>query len=366
LKGISYAGIAEAIADDVRAGKYGVGVRCPSLTQIAKRFGVSRVTAVRAVDELKRRGIVESRSGCGVFVTRQARMLGGALGFIVPGLCYADIFPPICRKISQLAQEKGLSLLFGDISSESPDERAEQAVRMAQKFADERVLGVFFQPVEFVRDAERINREILSTFDAAKIPVVLIDSDIVPSPARSAYDLVGINNFDAGRLLAQHLADQGARNVGFIHKRHCDFSVLNRCEGVRSVLLARGGRLTELAVDAADVKGIRAALARRPRLDAIVCRNDHQAAHLLVTLRKLGRNAPADILVAGFNDVDYAAILEPGLTTVHLPCADIAQQAFGLLLERISNPGLPVRECYLPAPLVVRGSTCRSKSRKGK
>ena len=57
-------------------------------------------------------------------------------------------------------------------------------------------------------------------------------------------------------------------------------------------------------------------------------------------------------------------------STVRQPCADIARVAFDFLLSRIADPSLPPRECYLPAPLVVRESTAaparRGNKTKGK
>ena len=113
-----------------------------------------------------------------------------------------------------------------------------------------------------------------------------------------------------------------------------------------------------------SVRAVKKLLSRRPRPEAIICRNDHQAAHLLVTLRSIGKRVPEEVSVAGFNDVGYASILSPSLTTVHLPCEDIARQAFAFLRERIGNPGIPTRECYLSAPLVLRGSTRQVKENK--
>ena len=354
-----YGRIVEAIANDIRQGRYTVGSPCPSLSQLMRRFSVSRMTALRAVDELKRQGLLVARRGKGLFVTRMARMLGGALGLISPGLCYAEVFPPICQTLVRLVQRDGMNFFLDDVAADDPRTRAERAVALARRFVSERVLGVFFQPVEHLREAERVNREILSILDAAGIPVVLLDSDVVPSPDRSAYDLAGINNFDAGRRLSRHLVERGVRHIGFVHRKYCDFSVRNRFEGIRSVCLDAGVRVTGLDLNPADAKAVRRALARHPTVDAVICRNDCQAAHLLVSLRNLGLRVPDDLAVAGFNDMAYAATAWPSLTTIRIPCEDIACSAYELMRTRLASPGLPPRECYLPAELVVRESTQR-------
>lgn len=342
---------------DILNGKYIPGRTFPSIVQLMRRFGVSRVTAVRVTEMLKKEGLVVSRQGRGTFVTGRARLLGGAIGLIVPGSCYSEVFPVICQEISRLAQKSGLTLLFGDVSSADPRVRAERALELAQKFAHENVSGVIYQPMEFLDDAEDVNRKILSVFDDAGISVVLIDNDIVQSPARSSYELVSVNSFDVGRRLAEHLIDRGARNLHFLMQPNAAYSIQGRLMGVRSICTERNARVVVSDVNVADVSAVRRLLRRKPAPDAIICRNDHLAAHLLLTLRKMGRRVPVDVLVTGCNDSPYAAMLEPALTTIRIPCEDIAATAYRFLMERIADPSLPVRECYLKAALIGRAST---------
>ena len=103
---------------------------------------------------------------------------------------------------------------------------------------------------------------------------------------------------------------------------------------------------------------------RRERPNAIACYNDRQAALLLQTLDKLGKRVPDDVLVAGFDDVQFAKLTIPQLTTMHQPCEEIAKSVFRLLLERIRNPQLPTRSVLLDSALVVRGSTSTVRIRE--
>ena len=97
------------------------------------------------------------------------------------------------------------------------------------------VSGVIYQPMEFLEDAGEVNRRILSVFDEAGIPVVLIDNDIVQSPERSAYELVSVNSFDVGRSLAGCLIDEGARNLCFLMQPNAAYCIQGRLTGVRSI-----------------------------------------------------------------------------------------------------------------------------------
>ena len=349
--------IVEILRKEIMGGKWSSRDNpFPSERALVRRFGVSRPTISLALQELRGEGLILRQHGKGTFLTKTARKLGRAIGLVVPGISYGEVYPVICREVSRLAQKDGLALLFGDVSSSDPKVRARRAIELANKFAEENVSGVIFQPIELVDDADSANRRFLSAFDRAGVPVVLIDNDIVPSPERSSYDVVSINSFDAGRRIALHLCDAGAKTVHFLMNPNWGHCLQNRLLGVRSVF---EDRVRVVNIDPKDPKDVRKFIRMRPRPEVAICRNDDYAVHLVVALRKLGVGVPQDLLVTGFNDLSYATLLDPPLTTIHVPCEAIAKMAFAALMERLADPSLPPRECYLPAPLVVRGSTRR-------
>ncbi len=355
-----YLEIADELCADIRAGKYRLRHSFPSLTMIMRRFGVARATAAKCVDELKHRGVVAAFPRSGI----TARNTNRTIGLILPGIAYSEFFPPIMSGISRRCQDNGYSLLFGDVYSKCPDVRARQAKVLAESLAQKRVAGVIFQPVAFVSNAQRVNREIVAILSDAGIPVVLIDYDIVLSPERSGFDIVGINNFNAGGILASHLLAAGAKNIHFLIPRHCAASGSSRIAGGNAAIFGRGmggNYHNVLYADPEDVATVRTYL-KKCRPDAIICGNDTIAAFLKHTLDVLGKRVPEDIMLAGFDDVQFASVMTPKLTTIHQPCDEIAAIAFKALQERIADPSLPPREIYLPAPLVVRQSTVRRKS----
>ena len=101
---------------------------------------------------------------------------------------------------------------------------------------------------------------------------------------------------------------------------------------------------------------------RKTRPDAVVCESDQVAALFANTLRKLKLRIPEDVRLAGFDDVNYAQLMTPPLTTVHQPCEDLAVLAYRTLRERMHAPDIPSRRILLPASLVIRESTGPVKS----
>lgn len=331
----------------------------PSEAALARAKGVTRNTVHRAYIELRRQGLVEGAPGVPPRVARHAA--SRKVGLIVPGVSYSEFFQPIVSEISRLAQRSGYTLIFGNVTSRDPARRAAQAKRFAQKLVEEGVAGVICQPLEFIDDATEPNGEILSVFDAAGVPVVLIDYDIVPPPERSRYDLVGINNFQSGARLAGHLLSVGAKKIDFVMRPNCAWSVHARRDGVQAAVWREGRAASRtLVAEPGDLVALKRHL-KGGRPDAFVCGNDTVAAKFKQTLAKAGLRVPDDVLLAGFDDVQLAALLTPPLTTVRQPCTDIGARAFATLVRRIANPHAEPQEICLSAPLVVRESTKREK-----
>ena len=347
-----YGTVFDTLKNEILSGKYSSNSPFPSVRALIGRFRMSDRTVRHALDELSALGLVSRKQGRGTFVT--GRCVSRKIGLIVPGVAYSEFYPPFLSEMNRLANENDYTLLLGEVYSKDPRARVRQVQALVRKFAAEGVAGIVYQPIEFLSDSDRINRELLAHLSWCKIPVVLVAADIVGSPGRSDYDIVGINDFEAGRRLALHLREAGAENVAFLSNAYSNYSVQNRVVGIRSVFGGARG-LRELAVDPSDEKAVRDLFRGRSRPDAIVCRSDAVASRLVVTLRKLGKEVPGDVLLAGFNDVNYASMLE--LTSIRVPSDDIANLAFHQLLARMANPMLLPRTLTLPAPLTVRKST---------
>lgn len=358
-----YQAIFEALRHDILTGKYATAP-FPSEHTLMARFGVARGTIRHALRLLKDKRMLDSAKRQRARLTRGAMNMGERIGLIIPGFSHEEIFPPICHELAQLAQQEGFVLILGDIAANDPVQRVEQARSLAREYARQRVSGVVYQPVEFVERADLLNREILSIFTRANIPVVLLDYDIVPPPERSEYDLVSIDNFEAGSRIGAHLLSVGARKIAFWMRPNWAYSVRNRLNGLRSVLAEAGRDPRNIViVGEPDDRAKVAQLLDAPKApDAFVCGNDVAAAKLIDSIKSAGRRVPQDILVAGFDDVRVAKLITPRLTTLHQPCEEIAAALFELLVKRIRTPDAPPRTIVVKAPLFIRESTSRPHS----
>jgi LacI family transcriptional regulator len=101
-------------------------------------------------------------------------------------------------------------------------------------------------------------------------------------------------------------------------------------------------------------------LAADPRLTAILCTTDALAVGALAEARHLGIRVPKDLSVVGFDNVEIAAEVDPPLTTVNVPAAEISRLAADHLMSAIGGNSIPMTT-QLAARLIVRGSTGRAR-----
>jgi GntR family transcriptional regulator, arabinose operon transcriptional repressor len=355
-----HARIRQALTDQIASGRYAAGQRLPSEAELVRAFGVSRPTVNRVLRELQLAGLIDRRAGSGSYVRADASAHGYVFGLLIPELGRTEIFEPICRGMADAQHGSQHVLLWGTSLSEGTDIEAQASLACRQLVA-RKVSGVFFAPLELTPEKDAINRRIASVLDRGGIPVVLLDRDLVAYPARSRYDLVGIDNRRAGYVLTAHLLKQGCRRVAFVGRPGSAPTVDARISGYKEALNDAGIAPQVWRIDPADRAQVKTAL-RRPRPDGFICANDFTAAQLLRTLEGLKVSVPRDVGLVGVDDVKYASLLPVPLTTVHQPCADLGTTAIAVMLERLAHPKTPPRDVLLDFRLVVRAS-CGARDR---
>jgi DNA-binding LacI/PurR family transcriptional regulator len=92
-------------------------------------------------------------------------------------------------------------------------------------------------------------------------------------------------------------------------------------------------------------------------VDAIFCANDATAEGALDAVRARRLDVPGDVALAGFDDLDFAAHLDPPLTTVRQGIRDQGVEAANTLFQLLADPEGGPRRVILPTELVIRRST---------
>jgi GntR family transcriptional regulator, arabinose operon transcriptional repressor len=350
--------IFEHVLADMESGRLKAGDRLPSEIEFVKEFATSRPTVARALHDLQNLGLVERKIGSGTYVRRTQKSLDSwRFGLLIPGLGSTEIFEPICGQLARLAQKQHHTILWGDFGDKHGGTDPELIEQVCNSYIRQTVAGVFFAPLELTEDKDRINQSVIAVLESAGIPIVLLDRDIVAFPQRSRFDLVGIDNRRAGFLLADHLIRLGCRRIDFLARPDSAPTVMLRIAGYREALLSAGIAPDPQWVHSAEPTDDK--LVRQIVDDgatAVICANDLTAANFMRTLDTLGCPVPKKIRVVGFDDVRYAELLRPSLTTIHQPCLEIGTIAMQVMLERIENPAFPPRDILAQPILIVRQS----------
>jgi GntR family transcriptional regulator, arabinose operon transcriptional repressor len=354
-KGLRYQAIGESIRKDIEAGKYGAGARLPSDGELGTRFDVSRLTVIRALRDLEHQGLVQRRAGSGTYVR------GGAagsqtrvFGLLMPDVSDGEVFQPISQGIVRAGETLHHRLLWGN-APDSWSDKEQQAEQLCRYFIERKVDGVFFSPVELTRNQDEVNRRIVESLAAMRVPIVLVDRDYVPYPERSGYDLVGIDNHRAGYRMTRHLLDDGARRVAFAFRPGSAATVGARKAGYREAMRQAALETVDFPTEGNDLDAVES-LWKQLRPDGLVCANDLTAARLMQSLLRLGCRVPEDVRMVGINDVKYASFLPVPLTSLRQPCHQIGEDAMRVMLDRIQAPEAPVKDVLLECKLVKRMS----------
>jgi len=357
-KGPKYKRVYLELRGALTDGTHREGDKLPSENELVERFGVSRPTVRRALAQLVSEGFIARRMGAGTVVSNRSENEVLVFGLLIPELGTTEIFEPICQGISQAHSRGRHDLLWGPSFLKGASKEV-QAEHLCKYYIERQVSGVFFAPMEHFEGRDAVNLSIVRALDEAQIPIVLLDRDIVLFPERSKYDLVGIDNHRAGYVLAEYLLRSGSQRVVFVATPFSAHTVDARIGGYKEALHAHHGSAAEPMVkwiDPNDVPAVEEFL-HQQQPDAIICANDFTAAQLLRTVTSMGVQVPAQLRIAGIDDVKYAQLLQTPLTTIRQPCLEIGSTALLAMLDRIAHPTAPAREFIVDFELVVRKST---------
>ena len=339
----------KALRHDILIGKYDAEAKFPSESMLMRRFSVSRITIRRAMDDLKKEGFLEARSGSGTYLSALARHATGMIGLVIPDYSSSNFFRILGDELVQAGKSAGYTMLLGSLPGDTPAARAHEAISLATEYAKRKVAGVIIEPVELMPNSADLTHEIIAAFDRLHIPVILIDRDI-STLERSCYDLVGFDNLNAGLMLARHLIANGARHIVFLMPPHSASANFQRMMGVAGAVVEAGLEWSSrnvIYVTTGDQEAMAKALSTKPRPDVVVCHNDQTAASL-----------PRGVKVAGFDDLETGEGC--GFPTVRQPIRQIAETAISTMLERIKRPTQPPRQILLaPCPILPCQSTAR-------
>ena len=185
----------------------------------------------------------------------------------------------------------------------------------------------------------------------------------------SGQPFIGFDNRKAARKIADYLLDLGHVDLAVIAGRtENNDRARDRVLGIRDAIEARKLLLApENVIERSySVKQGREAMRQLLRLDrsptAVLCGNDILAMGAVAECQSSGIGVPDEISITGFDDLDMSSQIKPALTTLHVPSAEMGEQAAEYLAAQIrQEPLQPPLE--MGTRLMVRETTAKPRTR---
>jgi LacI family transcriptional regulator len=267
-----------------------------------------------------------------------------AIALVTPDIAN-PFFAELAAAVEREAHASGYSVYIS-----STQGHADAEVKAIRRMADGHVDGL-------IMTTNRVDDGSLATLLGGRNNVVLLDEDIdgVSVPR------VFVDNAEGAYRATRHLIDMGHSRIALIGGPHRLMSVNERLAGftramaeaslsVRDGWVLLGDYTRDYGIAAASVL-----LDGPDRPTAILACSDYIAIGVIQVVRAHGLGIPEDISLVGFDDMAFAALVDPPLTTIRQPVADMGERAVRHLLALLDGKAPPA-ETRLPVDLVVRQS----------
>ena len=302
-----------------------------TLHDVAKLAGVAPITASRAIntpdqvsetvrtkvgDAIARTGYVPNFLAGGL-ASQRSRLVAA----VVPTIS-GPVFLQTIQSLTEALAERGYQLMLGQSGYSSDREDA-----LLGAIIGRRPDGIVLTGI--MHSAEGRRRLL-----AAGIPVVET-WDLTPTPIDM---LVGFSHEEVGRSVAAFLQAKGRRRLAVISGS--DERAIRRQVAFQATARALGlGEVRVVVVPApTTLRSGRAALVELmqggPKPDAVFCSSDLLALGVMTQAQASSMAVPKRLAIVGFGDLEFAADLEPGLTTVRIDGGAIGRQASQFIVDR--------------------------------
>lgn len=288
-----------------------------ALSGNAAKYRISASTAERVKRAAKEFHVAPDLLGTSL---RRGKL--GMVGLLVPDITNS-FFSELARCIELELRQHGMTVQLCD-SAEDP----ETEVKLLRQLLGRRLDGLIIAPVG------RTSPQFVQALATSVMPVVMLDR-IVPGVS---VPTVSLDNAGAGRMAAEYLIERGHRRIACLRGDHESFTDRERFNGVMEALREAGHEVSAAGsagsgyTQDASLEGARSLLCANPRPDAVVALSGQGILGILAAAEELGIRIPEDLSVVAFDEQPWSAFVNPPMTTIAQPTADMAAAATQAML----------------------------------
>lgn len=334
-----------------------------TINDIAKKAGVSIATVSRAFSEAKNSVKPETREKIYKIAEEHnyspnaiARSLASnstkTIGVVLPEI-QGEFFTDIIQGIDEIAFADGYHMIVAGSHSQRNIIDSIMGF-MGKSMVDGVILMV-----------PTITNRVQSLLEKYNTPVVIITDD----EDFQAYDTVGIDNFQGTYSIIRHLIkNQGHNKIAIINGPDENNDAIKRKAGFLAALKDNGIKINDEWIIQSDftLKGGELAgsrlLSLRSKPDVIFAANDMMALGCYRVAQKMGLSIPDQLGIVGFDHITLADFIQPKLTTVHVPIAELGKKAASILFDKISKKKEKEPEHIKISTGVIIGDSVKTKS----
>lgn len=331
-----------SIKDVARLAGVSIGTVSRSMNNPEK---VSEKTRIKVQDAIRKTGYSPNR------LAQSFRRGRTNLVMVVLPSVGDPFFTAVMRGIRTAAEAKGYSVVIEEtqLNTMTADEIGSMLV---SNQTDGVILLASMSP---------FGTEILSARSKRLLPIVVGCETIAPE--LNHLPSVQIDNVAAAAEATDYLISQGHQRIAMVSGHPSSLLTKDRELGYRKAMNAALLRVEDSwVVDGKlTISGARAAtrslLNHDTKPTAIFCATDEMAIGCLHEIKSLGLAVPGDISIVGFDDIRYAAVTDPPLTTISQPAEEIGERVMIRLHRRIeAGDGTGSAREIVPHKLVIRES----------
>jgi len=206
--------------------------------------------------------------------------------------------------------------------------------------------------------------EILSAKSKRLLPIVIGCETI--SPELADFPSVHIDNVAAAKEATNYLISLGHKRIAMVSGQKSSLLTKDRELGYRAAMKRSSLPIEDGWVIEGNLTIAGARMATRNLMNhslrptAIFCANDEMAIGCLHEIKSAGLTVPGDVSIVGFDDIRYAEVTDPPLTTIGQPAEEIGERVMYRLYRRIeAGNGASSEPEIVPHRLVVRQSAAK-------
>jgi len=324
-----------------------------TLKEVAKAAGVSLASASYAVNGTGSLGDdtrdhilrVAQKLGYRQNLSARAVRTGktGAIGLVLPDLTN-PFFPTLAQSVIQTARQR-LHSVFATDTEGSPELEVESIRLLVERGVD----GIVWFPIGDVDTAGPL---------LSGVRTVIIDRTI------AGFESIQADYAGGGRLAAQHLVDAGHTSIGIISGPTDVLSMRQRCDSA-AACVQQHGKLAFRVSNAfsLDLEPKVKDAIRSRSATAIFAGADLIALGVIQYAQSLGIKVPGQLSVIGFDDIPWAQMSSPTLTTIEMPVGEMGAEAVEVLFRRPDEEADARRKVVFDTTLIQRGSVQRPSRR---